>query len=279
MLQRTVVNNVKDYVNNQLTAADLSPDGLASSGLIGLAGCDLSTSWLNRLLSDRVTKIKSMQLIGLRRLFGEPVDTIIGTELYKIKNPKRMGGLKRIRWEIGVSRPKTQKDLADRANCSHPIIARIETASYLAVRERWSDISTDAEKIYIGLPPMVTFSVDVLTRLKFSLYINIDDMLGLGDYHDNCREEIVFARGRKENMRFHEADLATLSPQQRKRPELVCSPISYDDPEPEPVPEEEPSREISPELAAMFARNSSRTASQPDSDTLTGFRVGGASNA
>ncbi len=257
MLQKTVINNTKEYINNQLIAADMSLDGLASSGLIDLAGCDLSASWLRRLLADRVTKLTSMQLIGLRRLFGDPVDTIIGTELYEIKNPKRMAGLKRIRYEIGESRPKTQKDFADRANCSHPIIARIETASYLAVRERWADIDTDVEKIYSGLLSGKTFSVDVLTRLKFSLYINIEDIMGLGDYDDDCFDMIVFSRGRKKNLVFSQAQLDTLSPLQRKHPEQVFSPIS----------EEEPEREISPELAAMFARNSNRTAG----DTVSGF--------
>jgi hypothetical protein len=266
MLQSTVINNVMEYINNQLTEAGLSLDGLASTGLVGLAGCDLSASWLNRLLADRVTKLTSMQLLGLRRLFGDPIDTIIGTELYEIKNRNRMAGLKRIRYEIGESKPKTQKDFADRACCSHPIIARIETASYLAVRERWADIDTDVEKIYSGLLSGKTFSVDVLTRLKFSLYINIDDVMGLGDYDDDCFDMIVFSRGRKKNLRFSPNQLDMLSEVQRKHPEQVLSPIS----------EEEPSREISPELAAMFTRNHNRTA---DSDTVTGFTPKGGGNA
>ena len=276
MQQSIVISNTKEYVNNQLAIADLSLDGLASTGLIDLAGCDLSVSWFNRLLADRVRKITALRLIGLRRLFGDPVDTIIGTELYKIKNPKRMAGLKRIRYEIGVSRPKTQKDFADRACCSHPIIARIERASYLAVRERWADIDTDARQIYSGLLPGDTFSVDVLTRLKSSLYINIDDMLGLGVYRDNCRDEIEFSRGRKENLQFHPADLAGLSPVQLKHPEQVCSPIpDDDDDEPEPVQEE---KESSPELLAMYARNRARARASQDSDTITGFRIKGADN-
>jgi len=264
MLQSKVITNIKTYINNQLIAADLSLDGLVSSGLIDLAGCDLSASWFNKLLADRVTKITSMQLIGLRRLFGDPVDTIIGVELYKIKNPKRMAGLKRIRYEIGESRPKTQKDFAERACCSHPIIARIETASYLAVRERWADIDTDVEKVYSGLLSGKTFSVDVLARLKFSLHINIEDILGLGVYDDDCFDMIVFSRGRKKNLRYSPNQLDMLSEVQRKHPEQVLSPIS----------EEEPEREISPELAAMFARNSGRAG-----DSLTGFRAGGADDA
>lgn len=270
MLQSTVINNVRDYVNNQLTEAGLTLDGLASSGLIGLAGCDLSPSWFTKLLVDRVTKLTSMQLIGLRRVFGDPVDTIIGTELYEIKKRSRMAGLKRIRYEIGESKPKTQKDFADRANCSHPIIARIETASYLAVRERWADIDTDVEKIYSGLLSGNTFSVDVLIRLKFSLYINIEDMLGMGDYDDDCFDMIVFSRGRKKNLRFSRAQLDSLSPLQRKHPEQVFSPISEEEPEPEPYR----TKEASAELLAQFARNRERN--QAASDTVSGFRAKGA---
>jgi hypothetical protein len=268
MLQSRVVSNVRDYTNNQLTGAGLSLDGLASSGLIGLAGCDLDVSWFNKLLADRVTKLTSMQLIGLRRLFGDPIDTIIGTELYEVKHRNRMAGLKRIRYEVGESKPKTQKDFADRANCSTPIIARIESASYYAVRERWADINTDVEKIYSGLLSGKTFSVDVLTRLKFSLYINIEDIMGLGVYDDDCFDMIVFSRGRKKNLRFSPAQLDQLSPLQRKHPEQVFSPISEE--EPDPVHE---TSESSQELLAQFASNRERC--QADSDTVTGFRPQG----
>ncbi len=276
MLQSTVINNVKEYINNQLVAADLSLDGLASSGLVGLAGCGLSVSWLNKLLADRVTKITSIQLIGLRRLFGDPVDTIIGVELYKIKNPKRMAGLKRIRYELNVYRPKTQKDMCKAAGCSHPIIARIERASLLAVRERWADIDTDAEKIHSALLSMETFSVAIITRLKFSLHVNIDDMMGLGDYHADCCNAIEFRGGKLKELHFHQADLDQLSPLQRKHPEQVFSPISDDDDDDQ---ETKPYRtpEASAELLAQFKRNRERN--QAASDKLTGFRVEGASNA
>ena len=278
MQQSKVINNVKDYVNNQLVAADLSLDGLVFSGLIGLAGCGLSPSWFNKLLADRGRKITSMQLIGLRRLFGDPVDTIIGVELYEIKNPKRMAGLKRIRYELSVYRPKTQKDMCKAANCSHPIIARIERASLLAVRERWADIDTDAEKVYSALLSMETFSVNIVTRLKFSLHVNIDDIMGLGDYHVNCVDEIDFRGGKLKELHFHQADLDQLSPQQRKHPEQVFSPITVDDDDDDEEPSNpEPYRtqEASAELLAQFARNRAR-ASQTDSDTVTGFIPKGA---
>lgn len=287
MQQSTVINNVKEYVNNQLIAAALSPDGLVSSGLIDLAGCDLSPSWFNKLLADRVRKITSMQLIGLRRLFGDPIDTIIGTELYVVNNCNRMAGLKRIRYEMGESKPKTQKDYADRANCSTPIIARIETASYLAVRERWADIDTDVERVYSGLLTMATFSVDVLIRLRASIHVNIEDIMGLGDYDDDCFNEIVFVGGRRKKKYFTRAEMDSLSEVQKKHPEQV---YSGSDTEPEQETEKDRiTREMRKELAmldaeppilsaeekkahdkriiASFARNHNRTAS----DTLTGF--------
>jgi hypothetical protein len=148
--------------------------------LLDQAGGGLSVGWLERLAVGLVGKITIRHAIGLRRLLGVPVDTIIGLEYTHPANRDKMAGLARIRHELGGRKPLTHKNLLDRLGCSAPITRRIELFSTWAVLNKAADIETPAGDIARAL--QYTFSIPILISLKWAIHNNIDDILGLGDY-------------------------------------------------------------------------------------------------
>ena len=172
-------NNAGRFISNQLSTAGVSLEALGD--LLSVAGGGMSIRWLQRLIDNQVNKVTIRQLIGLRRLFNAPIDTIIGLEYLQPDNQAKMAGLKRIAAEFGGKYKKAcLKRLCDDGDCAAVIISRIKAFSAWSVLHRAADIETSAESVKQQLRD--TFSLPVLIRLRYALHANIDDILGLGDY-------------------------------------------------------------------------------------------------
>jgi len=209
--------------------------------LFDMAGGGLSARWVERLADGFVGKVTIRQLIGLRRLTQEPIDTIIGLEYTHPANRGRMAGLKRIRHELGEYKPKTKKYLCELAGCTYPIISRIEQFSTWAVINNAADMETPAVEVDRALRE--TFSIDVLVRLKYAIHSNIDDIVGLGEYDD----EAAFLVGKGaaidyNNKEVPDSDIMSAEDMEARAKDML----------------------------AQFA--ASKAASKPTSDAVTGFR-------
>jgi len=172
--------NAGKYTRDKLNQWDILFDHPELSELLDQAGGGLSVDWLKRSAVGLVSKLTIRHAIGLRRLLGVPVDTIIGLEYTHPANRDKMAGLKRIRHELGGSKPLTHKNLLERLGCSAPITRRIELFSSWAVINNAADINTPAADIAAALRD--TFSIPILISLKWAIHSNIDDILGLGEY-------------------------------------------------------------------------------------------------
>lgn len=169
------------YIESQLSAAGVSLADLDDLGLLDKAGGGLSVRWIKRLINGQVNKLSIRPLIGLRRLFDEPIDTIIGLDYLHPESHAKKAGLKRIAAEIGGDyRRSAYKRLCLEGGCNPAIIARINSFSAWSVIEHASNINTPAEDVRLQL--LDTFSLPVLVRLKYALHTNIDDILGFGEY-------------------------------------------------------------------------------------------------
>lgn len=168
------------YTRDKLNQWDILFDNPELPDLLDQAGGGLSVDWLKRSAVGLVGKITIRHLIALRRLLGVPIDTIIGLEYTHPANRDKMAGLRRIRHELGGSKPLTHKNLLERLGCSAPITRRIELFSSWAVINKAADIETPAADIAAALRD--TFSVPILVSLKWAIHSNIDDILGLGEY-------------------------------------------------------------------------------------------------
>ena len=172
-------NNAGRFISNQLSTAGVTLSAL--DDLLPVAGGGMSVKWLQRLIDNQVNKVTIRQLIGLRRLFNTPIDTIIGLEYLQPDNQAKMAGLKRIAAEFGGKYKKAGlKRLCGDGDCAAVIISRIKAFAAWSVLHRAADISTPAESVKHQLRD--TFSLPVLIRLRYALHANIDDILGLGDY-------------------------------------------------------------------------------------------------
>jgi hypothetical protein len=172
--------NAGQYTRDHLQSAGVQLDNAELPKLLDQAGGGLSVDWLNRLAVGLVGKLTIRHAVGLRRLLGVPIDTIIGLEYTHPANRDKMAGLQRIRHELGGRKPLTHKNLLDRLGCSAPITQRIEQFSRWAVIHHAADIETPAAEIDRAL--QYTFSIPILVSLKYSIHNNIDDILGLGEY-------------------------------------------------------------------------------------------------
>jgi hypothetical protein len=231
--------------NNALNAGKYTRDNLDKAGvlldnpelpeLLDQAGGGLSVDWLKRSSVGLVGKLTIRHAIGLRRLLGVPVDTIIGLEYTRPVNRDRMAGLRRIRHELGGRKPLTHKNLLERLGCSAPITRRIELFSTWAVINNASDINTPAADVAAALRD--TFSIPILISLKWAIHNNIDDILGLGDY-----DPAIFT--------------ASETPAAEEVPDSD-------------IMDAEAKKAHDARIIAQFA--SSRADKQADSDTITGF--------
>ena len=166
------------YISNQLSAAGVTLGDLDESGMFIAAGGGMSVKWLENLIGGKVKKLTARHLIGLRRLFADPVDTIIGLEYMQPEDRSRNAGLKRIAAVIGGKYNKrTHYNLCIDGDCSPIIIDRIRKFSAWAILNNAADIKTSPDEIRQQLRD--TFS---LARLRIALNANIDDILGLGTY-------------------------------------------------------------------------------------------------
>jgi hypothetical protein len=171
------------FITGQLSAAGVTLADLDDQGLLEAAGGGLSVRWLKLLIDGQVNKLTIRQLIGLRRLFAEPIDTIIGLGYLQPECHEKQAGLKRIALEIGGDYKRSLwKRLCLEGGCSSAIIARIIQFSAWSVIEHASNINTPAEDVRLQL--LSTFSLPILVRLKYALHTNIDDILGLGEYDE-----------------------------------------------------------------------------------------------
>lgn len=181
------MNQHKDYtraasqfITEQLSTASVTLSDLDNQGLLDAAG-GLSVRWIKRLIGGQVNKLTIRQLIGLRRLFSEPIDTIMGLDYLHPEGHAKQAGLKRIAAEIGGDYKRSAyKRLCLEGGCNPAIIARINSFSAWSVINHAADINTPAEDVRLQL--LDTFSLPVLVRLKYALHTNIDDILGLGEY-------------------------------------------------------------------------------------------------
>lgn len=229
--------NAGKYTRDNLDKAGVVLDNPELPDLLDQAGGGLSVDWLKRSAVGLVGKLTIRHAIGLRRLLGVPVDTIIGLEYTHPANRDRMAGLAMIRRELGGSKPLTHKNLLERLGCSAPITRRIEQFSSWAVINNAADINTPAEDVAAALRD--TFSIPILISLKWAIHSNIDDILGLGEYDP-----------------YMLADNTPDTPTAEAVPD--CNTMTA-----------EAKQARAKDMIAQFA--SSRAAKQVDSDTITGF--------
>ena len=184
----------KQLMNVAEGEVGVSPDDPSIAELFICAGGGLTAQWVERLASGLVGRITIKHLVGLRRLTGDPIDTILGLEYTNPANRGRMAGLNRIRHELGGDKPLTKKLLCQLVGCSYPIISRIEQFSTWAILNNAAYVSVstafDVERALSD-----TFSVDVLVRLKYATQCNIDDIVGLGDYSKEVLSLVCDANG------------------------------------------------------------------------------------
>jgi hypothetical protein len=109
-------------------------------------------------------------LIALRRLYGVPVDAIMGLPLY----PFIPEGLEEIRGQRRIK----QTALAKAVGVSQSLIANAETFSGAAYKGGWGYIKTPAEEVF-GSGGTRT-GIYTLLAIRNLLQANIDDILGLG---------------------------------------------------------------------------------------------------
>ena len=174
-------NSASDFITGQLSAAGVTLEDLDKAGALDMAGGGLSLSWLQRLTGDKVASLSARQVIGLRRLFNTPIDTVIGLSYLKPEYAAEQAGIVRIARRIGYRYKKAiWRGLGEEGNCAPIILSRIIKFSAWAVREHAGNINTSAEDVQRHL--IETFSLPVLVRFKWALHTNIDDILGLGDY-------------------------------------------------------------------------------------------------
>ena len=243
MSERCVIS-AGQFVKSQLYKMGVPLDHPELQLVLDQAGGGLYVDWLARLFDGLVNKLTIRHLIGLRRLLGIPIDTIIGLEYTRPANRDKMAGLQRIRHELGDRKPLTKKHLCGLADCSAQIISRIDLFSRWAVINEAADIETPAAEIDRIL--YETFSLAVLIRLKYSIHSNIDDIVGLGEYD----AEAVFLVGKGAAIDYNNKEVPDSD-----------------------IMDAEAKKAHDKRIIAQFA--SSRAASQPDGDTVTGFRPQG----
>jgi len=198
------------------------PDPPQLISLLHRAGGGLTSRWLKRLGSGLVGKVTIRQLIGLRRLTDEPLDTILGLEYSTPANRGRMAGLRRIRHELGGYTPKTKKYLCELVGCSYPIISRIEQFSTWAVLNNAAYLLLSPASV-VDKALTQTFSVDVLIRLKYAIYCNIDDIVGLGEYDEGAYFLVGKDNGLAcNNKEYADSDVMSAEDQQARAKDMIA---------------------------------------------------------
>ena len=173
--------NAGKFVAGQLKTACVTIDDLGKSGALEKAGGGLSVNWLKKLTAGNVAKLSARQVIGLRRLFDTPIDTIIGLAYMSPDYAAKQAGIIRIARNMGTTYKKALwRKLCENMSCPPEIVSRIIKFSSWAVKEHAGNINTPAEEVRKQL--MQTFSLPVLIRFKWGMHTNIDDILGLGEY-------------------------------------------------------------------------------------------------
>lgn len=185
---------VKNYVTSQLQLSGVTISALKDSGLIEKAG-GIPGNFFDRLLSGNLKRLELQPLIGLRRLFCDPVDIILGLSIIEYKDRQYYCGFRTIRNMLAGGIPGgkvtkiTKAEVCKLSRVNHVLINRIEDFSDQAIFG-FADINTSANIVFSALIPGQTFGVKTLIILRNSLLVNIDDILGLGVYDSGVIESL-----------------------------------------------------------------------------------------
>lgn len=166
---------IGNFVRDRLDQAGRRPSDMVdnivlAAGRPGWYDRDhLSVDKLNLIYAYQDYRIDLKTLIALRRLFQEPIDCIMGVEVFQAIS----GGLSVVRAVRRIS----QTDLSAKVHTTRPLIARIEALSTWAADNRAGSIETPAQEIWNRLADLC--GIYLLTQLRDILAANIDDILGL----------------------------------------------------------------------------------------------------